>query len=132
MCSHSAEQCLAFRDVNPQAPVHFLVIPKLKIAQLSRSLPNHKELLGHLMFTAKEVAKKEGLDRGFRIVVNDGVDGCRLFVACSVRQSHYFSFEQANPFIIYIFTCLVEEHCLGLRAKRIASYFYPVAMPASV
>ena len=73
------EQCLAFRDINAQGPVHFLVIPKLRdgLTQLSKARPEHKALLGHLLYTAQEVAKQEGLSNGFRVVVNDGPDGAQ-------------------------------------------------------
>jgi histidine triad (HIT) family protein len=72
--------CLAFRDINPQGPVHFLVIPKDKngLNRLSSAQEHHKELLGHLMFTAQKVAHQEGLvPGGFRCVVNDGPDGAQ-------------------------------------------------------
>lgn len=54
------DQCLAFRDIAPQAPVHFLVIPKNKggLARLSNAVESDKALLGHLMFTAQQVAKQ--------------------------------------------------------------------------
>lgn len=69
---------LAFRDINPQAPIHILVIPKYRngLTALSKAQANQKELLGHLMFVASEVAKKE-CPNGFRIIVNDGVDGAQ-------------------------------------------------------
>ena len=124
---------LAFRDINPQAPVHFLVIPKHVdgLTQLSKSEPRHEQLLGHLLYIAGKVAKQgmalhtpthiscatlhpdlahditfipyvcqadgwgknchsllkmsliqafyccaEGLDQGFRVVINDGAQGC--------------------------------------------------------
>ncbi|XP_033116762.1 histidine triad nucleotide-binding protein 1-like [Anneissia japonica] len=71
------EQCLAFKDINPQAPVHFLVIPKRQIAQLSKAKEEDKQLLGHLMFIAQKVAADMKLDNGFRVVLNDGADGCQ-------------------------------------------------------
>ena len=74
------DQCLAFKDVNPQAPVHFLVIPKLRgsLSQLSKARQADEALLGHLMFVAQFVAREQGVaDTGFRIVVNDGVEGCQ-------------------------------------------------------
>ena len=76
---HEDEVCLAFRDINPQGPVHFLVIPKNKdgLNKLSSAAPRHKELLGHLLYTAAEVARKEGLQDGFRTVINDGVNGAQ-------------------------------------------------------
>jgi histidine triad (HIT) family protein len=70
--------CLAFRDVSPQAPVHFLVIPKLRdgLTQISKAEARHAAVLGHLMLVAATVAKAEGLgESGFRIVVNDGSHG---------------------------------------------------------
>lgn len=74
------ELCMAFRDINPQAPVHFLVIPKNKdgMNRLSNAREDHKALLGHLMYTAQQVARQEGLvPGGFRLVINDGPDGCQ-------------------------------------------------------
>ena len=74
------ERCLAFRDINPQGPVHFLVIPKNKdgLNRLSNAREEHKDLLGHLMYTAQKVARDEGLAAGgFRLVVNDGADGAQ-------------------------------------------------------
>jgi len=71
------EQCLAFHDVNPQAPVHVLVIPKKPIAQLSKAGDDDSALLGHLMSTARVVAKQLNLDGGFRVIVNDGKDGAQ-------------------------------------------------------
>ncbi|KAM3909805.1 adenosine 5'-monophosphoramidase HINT2 isoform 1-T4 [Leptodactylus fuscus] len=71
------EQCLAFRDVSPQAPVHFLVIPKLLIPRISQVTVGDKELLGHLLVTAAQLAQKEGLTDGYRIVVNDGQQGAQ-------------------------------------------------------
>jgi len=73
------DQCLAFRDINAQAPVHFLVIPKARsgLTRLSKAVEAHKPLLGHLMFVAQEVAKQEKLGEGFRIVINDGPAGCQ-------------------------------------------------------
>ncbi len=64
--------CLAFRDVNPQAPTHILVIPKKPIAKLSDTEPQDQSLLGHLLLTATRVAKSEGIADSFRLVVNNG------------------------------------------------------------
>lgn len=76
---HEDELCIAFRDINPQGPVHFLVIPKNKdgLNKLSNAEPRHKALLGHLLYTAAEVARKEGLADGYRTVINDGKDGAQ-------------------------------------------------------
>jgi histidine triad (HIT) family protein len=72
------DRVLAFRDVNPQAPVHILVIPKYRngLTALSKAQANQKELLGHLMYVATEIANKE-CPNGFRIIINDGVDGAQ-------------------------------------------------------
>ena len=65
------DQALAFRDINPQAPVHFLVIPKKPIAKLSDALAEDQALLGHLLLVANKVAAQEGLT-DFRLNVNNG------------------------------------------------------------
>jgi len=70
------DKCLAFKDINPQAPVHVLVIPKKPISQLSKAEDSDEQLLGHLMIAAKRVAKEMKIsESGFRIVINDGSDG---------------------------------------------------------
>ncbi|XP_066933827.1 adenosine 5'-monophosphoramidase HINT1-like [Clytia hemisphaerica] len=70
------DQCLAFKDINPQAPVHVLVIPKKPISQLSKAEDSDEQLLGHLLIAAKRVAKEMKIaDDGFRIVINDGPNG---------------------------------------------------------
>lgn len=66
---------LAFRDVNPQAPVHLLVIPKQPIAKLSDAQPEDHRIMGHLLLTAKRVAEQAGLTEGYRVVINTGADG---------------------------------------------------------
>jgi len=71
------DKCVAFNDLNPQAPKHFLVIPRKTISQLSKSEEADEGILGHLMYVAQKVAKQEGLDKGFRLVVNDGQDGAQ-------------------------------------------------------
>uniref|UniRef100_UPI0009B32A58 histidine triad nucleotide-binding protein 2, mitochondrial n=1 Tax=Monopterus albus TaxID=43700 RepID=UPI0009B32A58 len=69
------EKCLAFRDISPQAPVHFLVIPRVPIPRLSEAKDDDVELLGHLLIVAKNVAKQESLSKGYRVVINDGKHG---------------------------------------------------------
>ena len=73
------DDVLAFRDVNPQAPTHILLIPKKRdgLTQISKAVESHQSILGKLMYTATVVAKQENLDNGYRIVVNDGVEGCQ-------------------------------------------------------
>ncbi|KAB1993043.1 hypothetical protein ERO13_D13G000600v2 [Gossypium hirsutum] len=73
------DKVLAFRDIAPQAPTHILIIPKSKdgLTGLSKAEERHCEILGCLLYTAKLVAKQEGLEDGFRIVINDGPKGCQ-------------------------------------------------------
>ncbi|RUS82715.1 hypothetical protein EGW08_009552 [Elysia chlorotica] len=69
------DKCLAFSDVSPQAPVHFLVIPKIPIPMLSLATNSDQMLLGHLLLVAKDTAEKLGLKKGYRVVINNGQDG---------------------------------------------------------
>jgi histidine triad (HIT) family protein len=66
---------LAFKDINPQAPVHILVIPKKPIPRLADADADDDVLLGRLLFTAKQVAEQAGLANGYRVVINTGPDG---------------------------------------------------------
>ncbi len=65
---------IAFADIHPQAPTHFLVIPKKHIDSLAQATQDDKELLGHLTLVATELAKKS-LSKGFRVVINTGEEG---------------------------------------------------------
>jgi histidine triad (HIT) family protein len=65
------ELSLAFRDINPVAPTHLLVIPKREIVNVGESADEDAELLGHLMLVAAKVAKLEGLS-DFRVITNSG------------------------------------------------------------
>ena len=68
--------CLAFKDINPQAPVHILVIPKKEIVSMATVKPEDKEILGHLMVKTSEIAENLGLsENGYRLVVNTNEDG---------------------------------------------------------
>ncbi|XP_012065953.1 14 kDa zinc-binding protein isoform X2 [Jatropha curcas] len=73
------DKVLAFRDINPQAPVHVLVIPKIRdgLTQLSKAEARHGEILGYLLYAAKIVAEKEGILDGFRVVINNGPSACQ-------------------------------------------------------
>ncbi len=70
---YADDLCLAFRDVNPQAPVHVLVIPREPIAQLGEATVEHEALLGHLLLVAAKVARLEGLE-SWRTVINSGAE----------------------------------------------------------
>lgn len=69
---HEDERCLAFRDINPQAPVHILVIPKKPLAMLSNAGPDDEALLGHLLTISRKVAVDQGHGDSFRLVINNG------------------------------------------------------------
>ena len=70
---YADEQCLAFRDVSPQAPVHVLVIPREHVVNLAEAGEQHEQLLGHLLLVAANVARQEGLE-SFRTVINSGAE----------------------------------------------------------
>lgn len=72
---YETDRCLAFHDVNPQAPVHVLVIPKQEIPSLADAQESDEELLGHLLLSARRVAEQLGLASGYRTVINCGPDG---------------------------------------------------------
>ncbi len=67
--------CLAFADVNPQAPTHVLVIPKKEVQSAAELENDDESLAGHLLLVCRNLAKKLGLENGYRIVMNIGPDG---------------------------------------------------------
>ena len=69
------ENCIAIKDIQPQAPFHALVIPKKKIPRIAESDYSDVKLLGHLLNKTKEIAKDNNLENGYRIVINNGKDG---------------------------------------------------------
>lgn len=70
------EDCLAFRDVNPQAPIHILVIPKREIASLAGAEQEDQRLLGHILLKVADIARDQGLEvDGYRVVANIGRNG---------------------------------------------------------
>ena len=69
------EQCVALNDINPQAPTHILVIPRKLIPRLAEAETEDKDLLGHLLLVAKQIAEDMQLATGFRIVINNGRHG---------------------------------------------------------
>ncbi|XP_026316347.1 histidine triad nucleotide-binding protein 2, mitochondrial-like isoform X2 [Hyposmocoma kahamanoa] len=72
------EQCVVFDEMkNPQAPVHFLVVPKDIIPRLMDTNDGDERLLGHLLTVAKRAAILKGLDKGFRVVMNEGPHSCQ-------------------------------------------------------
>ena len=70
------EHVIAFRDINPQAPTHILIVPRKPIPRIAEATPGDHALLGHLLLKAAEVAKQAGLAaNGYRLVINNGCDG---------------------------------------------------------
>lgn len=78
------ELCLAFTDITPRAPTHVLVIPKKEIPAVSDIADTDKPLIGHLYTVIRDLAKKIGLDNGYRVVVNCGPDAGQ-----SVNHLHF-------------------------------------------
>lgn len=72
---HEDDLCVAFRDINPVAPVHVLIVPRKPIPSLDDLEPGDAERVGHLFLVAKLLAASEGLENGYRTVVNCGEDG---------------------------------------------------------
>jgi histidine triad (HIT) family protein len=64
--------CLAFKDINPQAPVHILIVPKKAIAKIADATESDQSILGHLFLKAGEIAREQGYEDTFRLVVNNG------------------------------------------------------------
>ena len=72
---HQDDLCVVLRDVNPQAPVHLLVIPRKPIPRIGEAAEEDAALMGHLLLVARKTAKTMDLDNGFRIVINNGTHG---------------------------------------------------------
>lgn len=68
------DQCIVFRDIHPQAPVHVLVVPKKEIPRLVDAKEEDQALLGHLLLTVGKVARQLGVDEAFRVVIANGSD----------------------------------------------------------
>jgi histidine triad (HIT) family protein len=76
---------LAFRDINPEAPVHILIIPKAHIGSVNEIEEEHKEIISHIFLTAKKLSKELGVnEEGYRIVTNCGENAGQ-----SVKHIHF-------------------------------------------
>jgi len=72
-------ELLAFRDINPQAPTHILIIPKAHIASLAEITSRHRSLMGRIVLLARDLADKEGIsDKGYRLSISTGADAGQL------------------------------------------------------
>jgi histidine triad (HIT) family protein len=69
------DQCVAFRDISPQAPTHVLLIPKRKIVSIAHLEPADAPLLGHMALVLRRLAEQLKLDGGYRVIANSGPDG---------------------------------------------------------
>ncbi|PIE37595.1 MAG: histidine triad nucleotide-binding protein [Gammaproteobacteria bacterium] len=69
---HEDEHCIVIRDINPQAPVHLLIIPRREIPRLVDATQDDQALLGHLMLVASKMAVQLGVQEAFRLVLNNG------------------------------------------------------------
>lgn len=69
---HEDEHCVAFRDVNPQAPLHVLVVPRKPIPKLADATAEDQAVRGHLMLTCSQIAESEGHGDAFRVAINNG------------------------------------------------------------
>jgi len=72
---HEDDTCIAFRDIDPQAPTHVLIVPKKLIPRVGEATPTDQDTLGHLLLIASQLAKKLELGDGFRLVINNGPQG---------------------------------------------------------
>lgn len=73
--AYEDDLCIVIRDIEPQAPVHLLIIPKKVISRVGDASLEDQSVLGHLLLIAGKIARQEGLKKGFRIVVNNGQAG---------------------------------------------------------
>ena len=71
------EMVYAFRDINPQAPVHILVAPKEHMADIAECASRSDDLCGHIMKVCVKIAESEGLANGYRLITNKGADACQ-------------------------------------------------------
>ena len=78
------ETVYAFRDIAPQAPTHILVVPKAHIDSCGCITPENSAVVAHIFEVIPQIAKAEGLEKGFRVVSNCGEDGCQ-----SVLHLHF-------------------------------------------
>ena len=81
---YSDDLCYAFADIQPQAPVHVLIVPRRHIRSVAEASNADASLLGHLMLVAAQIARDKGLAKGYRVVANTGADGGQ-----SVDHLHY-------------------------------------------
>ncbi len=82
--AYEDDKCLAFYDINPQAPVHILVIPKAHIASADGVNGENSHLVAHIFECIPQIAKAAGLEKGYRVITNCGEHACQ-----SVKHLHF-------------------------------------------
>lgn len=84
-CVYETENIIAFRDLNPQAPVHILIVPKIHIASMNDINSENSTVVSEIFETVNKIAEQEGIkDSGYRVISNCGEDGCQ-----SVQHLHF-------------------------------------------
>ena len=78
------EVCFAFADINPQAPVHILIVPKLHVSSCDDISEENAYMVSHIFTKISKIAKSQGLTNGYRVITNVGEDGCQ-----SVKHLHF-------------------------------------------
>lgn len=71
------DQCFAIKDIQPVAPIHYLIIPRKTIQNLAKAEEGDEKVLGHLLYVASKLAKQEKLDEGYRVCINTNAHGCQ-------------------------------------------------------
>ena len=82
--AYQDERIYAFYDIQPQAPVHVLVIPRMHIASADEVTESNSDVVAHIFAKIPEIAKQAGLENGYRVITNCGEDGCQ-----SVKHLHF-------------------------------------------
>ena len=72
---HEDDQVVVFKDIYPKAPVHLLVVPRVHFASLNELAPEHDALMAHMLHLLPQLARQQGLDNGFRTIINTGPGG---------------------------------------------------------
>ncbi|MAJ87751.1 MAG: histidine triad nucleotide-binding protein [Cellvibrionales bacterium TMED148] len=90
------DKCVVINDIAPQAPVHMLVIPRKPLSRLSDATPEDKNLMGHLLWVAGEVARRQGIANAFRLIVNNGAEAGQTIFHLHLHVLGRKSFDHAD------------------------------------
>ncbi len=72
---HEDEEVIVFKDINPKAPIHLLIVPREHFESLATAGPQHQALMGKMLLMAPRLAREQGSTNGFRVVINNGPGG---------------------------------------------------------